>query len=131
MEDPPSNSPLVCSAFQGLVDHPIGLSTAPALAQFVHCALTLLAYIHTLIRVHREHWRLNRYFLQCTGVWIYLYTQGKYYGTHHRAMRKHGKRKITVWPPDTCAVMFFHVHVMTWWHYIGWFLNASGDASTN
>lgn len=55
----------------------------------------------------------------------------KVYGTHHRAIWKHGKRKITVWLPDTRAVMFFHVHVMTWWHYIGWFLNPSGDASTN
>lgn len=42
----PSQSPLVRSAFQGLADHPIGLSTAPAPAQSVHCASARHAYIH-------------------------------------------------------------------------------------
>lgn len=41
----PSQSPLVRSAFQGLADHPIGLSTAPAPAQSVHCASARHIYI--------------------------------------------------------------------------------------
>ena len=48
----PSQSPLVRSAFQGLADHPIGLSTAPAPAQSVHCASTRHAYIYIYVYIY-------------------------------------------------------------------------------
>lgn len=112
MEEPPSNSPLVCSASQGLADHPIGLSTAPALIQFVHCALTLQVYtrVHIQIDTHTsQSWRLNRYSVthRCSDIPI----QAGKYGTHQHAIRKHSKGKITVRPPGTRAVTVSRVYV--------------------
>lgn len=112
MEEPPSNSPLVCSASQGLADHPIGLSTAPALIQFVHCALTLQVYtrVHIQIDTHTLHsWRLNRYSVthRCSDISIHA----RKYGTHQHAIRKHSKGKITVRPPGTRAVTVSRVCV--------------------
>jgi len=42
----PLQPPLAQLASQGLVDHPIGLSTAPAPVQSVHCAHRPVMYIH-------------------------------------------------------------------------------------
>jgi len=42
----PAQPPLAQLASQGLVDHPIGLSTAPAPVQSVHCAHRPVMYIH-------------------------------------------------------------------------------------
>lgn len=41
----PPQPPLVRSAFQGLADHPIGLSTAPAPVRSLHCASSRRAYV--------------------------------------------------------------------------------------
>ena len=130
MEDPPSNSPLVCSAFQGLVDHPIGLSTAPALAQFVHCALTLTHICTYADTRHRVHWRLNRYFPQRTGVRMYLYTQESSVVLIITQCGNMVKGKLR-YDHLTHVPSCFHVHLMTWWHYTGWFLDALGGESTN
>lgn len=54
-----SEPPLACSASQGLADHPIGLSTAPALATFrtlrIHCPLTYYPTHAYIIRDQRSH----------------------------------------------------------------------------
>jgi len=51
----PAQPPLAQLASQGLVDHPIGLSTAPAPVQSVHCAHRPVMYIHARprARAHR------------------------------------------------------------------------------
>lgn len=51
--------PLARSAFQGLADHPIGLSTAPAPVQSVHCAHWTVMYIHIHVYIRARAYRIR------------------------------------------------------------------------
>lgn len=115
-----SEPPLACSASQGLADHPIGLSTAPALATFrtlrIHCPLTYYPTHAYIIRDQRSHahtsenWPIKRlFFPRLTRA----HTHAHFVSTvsHRRdARREHEPRKkkekiTTTW--HTCPATFF------------------------
>lgn len=112
-----SEPPLACSASQGLADHPIGLSTAPALATFrtlrIHCPLTYYPTHAYIIRDQRSHahtsenWPIKRlFFPRLTRAHTHAHLVSTV--SHRRdARREHEprkkKEKITTRPPGTRA----------------------------